>query len=153
MQGETEEAIALFGELYERDPSNIVIANNLASLLSAHRDDAESLDRAFAVARRLRGTENPFYQDTYGWILTRRGDPTQALTYLEPAAAALSEDPLTQYHLGITYFDLERWDDARTALTRALDLAGESDLPQMQVARQRIAAIADREAEAEGASE
>jgi cellulose synthase operon protein C len=146
--GAFEEAITLYEELYALDTSNLVIANNLASLLSTHRDDAESLERAFQVARRLRGTEVSFFQDTYGWILTKRGDAEQALTYLEPAAAALAEDPLVQYHLGMTLFDLERWDEAKAALERAVEIAGpDSGLPQIAAARERIAEIAARPAE------
>ena len=40
---------------------------------------------------------------------------------------------------GSTYFDLQRWDDARAALSKALEVAGQgSTLPQMQIARARI---------------
>jgi predicted Zn-dependent protease len=142
-----EAAIELYGELYDRDPSNVVIANNLATLLASHRADEASLEQAFKAARRLRGSDNPYYQDTYGWILTRRGDARQALTYLEPAAAALTDDPLTQYHLGVTYFDLQRWDEARAALSRALEIAGpDSDLPQMADVRRRMTEIAAAQA-------
>jgi predicted Zn-dependent protease len=142
VEGDFEGAIAIYEELYARDTSNVVMANNLASVLSTYRDDPESLDRAFQVARRLRGTEIPHFQDTYGWILVQRGDNEQALTYLEPAAAALTDDPLVQFHLGMALFSLERWDDARTALTRAVEVAGEaSTLPQIATARTHIAEI------------
>ena len=138
-----EGAIAIFEELYALDTSNVVVANNLASLLSSHRSDQESLDRAFQVARRLRGSENPYFQDTYGWLLTGRGDYQQALTYLEPAAAALTSDALTQFHLAETYFALERWDDARAAFETAIEVAGpDSDQPQIAEARARIDEIA-----------
>lgn len=141
-RGDFEGAITLYEELYGRDSSNIVVANNLASLLSSHRDDAESLERAFRIGRRLRGLDNPYYQDTYGWLLSRRADHEQALAYLEPAAAALSGDALTQFHLGMTQFELGRWEDARASLGRALAVAGpESGFPQMAVARARLAEI------------
>lgn len=147
-----EGAIASFQEIYDRDTSNVVIANNLASLLSSHRDDEASLERAFQVARRLRGTDNPYFQDTYGWLLTRRQDYEQALTYLEPAAEALTTDPLTQYHLAMTYHALERWEEAKAAFARAVSAAGEgSDLPQIADARAKIAAIDAKPAEADGA--
>jgi cellulose synthase operon protein C len=148
-EGKHEEAIARYEELYARDTSNVVIANNLASILTMHRDDDASLERAFQVARRLRGTEVPHFQDTYGWILVRRGDHEQALTYLEPAAAALEADPLVQYHLATAYGALERWDDAIARYTRVLDLAGtDSALPQVADARAQLDAIARRQAEA-----
>jgi tetratricopeptide (TPR) repeat protein len=142
VQGDFDGAIEIYEELYARDTSNVVAANNLASVLSSSRSDPESLDRAFQVARRLRGTEIPHFQDTYGWILVQRGDNEQAITYLEPAAAALTTDPLVQFHLGMAYFALQRWDDARTALARAVEIAGpDSVLPQMATARERIAEI------------
>jgi len=64
----------------------VVVANNLASLLTAHRTDDASLDRAYRIARRLRGIDVPAFQDTYGWIAHRRGDYAEALDYLRPAA-------------------------------------------------------------------
>jgi tetratricopeptide (TPR) repeat protein len=149
--GDFAGAIAILEELYARDSSDVAVANNLASLISTYRDDDESIERAFQVARRLRGTRNPFFQDTYGWILTRRGDSRQALNYLEPAAAELTDDPLTQVHLGMTYFALERWNEARAALARGVDAAGpDSRLPQIAQARERIAEIDAREMEASG---
>jgi cellulose synthase operon protein C len=145
LAGDKEAAITFYEELYAREPSSLVATNNLASLLSSFREDAESLERAFRIARRLRGTNQPEFQDTYGWILVRRGDFEQALTYLEPAAASLPEAPIVHYHLGVAYFGLERWDLALAALTRATDLAGEeSDLPQIDEARQKIADLESR---------
>ena len=81
-RGDIEGAIAAYETLYAADTGSPVLANNLASLISSYRDDPESLARAFAVARRLRGSEVPQFQDTYGWILHRRGDNDQALGYL-----------------------------------------------------------------------
>ena len=85
-KGDVDGAIAAYEALYTKDTGSPVLANNLASLLASNRDDAASLDRAFAIARRLRGTDVPYFQDTYGWILHRRGDDAEALTYLAPAA-------------------------------------------------------------------
>ena len=98
--GDVEGAIAIYEDLYERFPNAPIIANNLASLISTYRTDEESLQRAYAVARRLRGSELAAFQDTYGWIAYRRGEYDEALEHLEPAAASLAQDPLVQYHLG-----------------------------------------------------
>jgi cellulose synthase operon protein C len=139
--GNIDATIAVYEALYAEDSSNIVVANNLASLITTHRDDQVSLDRAFTIARRLRGSSEPAFQDTYGWIESRRGNLAEALPYLEPAAAGLPNDALTQYHLGMTYAGLGRADDARTALTRALEIAGDSPLPQFQMARDTLAKL------------
>jgi cellulose synthase operon protein C len=140
--GDFEGAIAVYEAMYAEDSSNVVVANNLASLITTHRTDPESLERAFAVARRLRGSDVPAFQDTYGWIEYRRGNLDEALTYLEPAAAGLPEDALTQFHLGMVYAGLNRPEDARRQLTRALELAGDSALPQYETARQTLATLA-----------
>ncbi|WP_209426809.1 tetratricopeptide repeat protein [Pararhodobacter sp. SW119] len=136
--GDFEGAIAIYERLYEANRNNTLIANNLASLLSIHRDDDESLERAHAVAQRLRGLDMPAFQDTYGWIAYRRGRYAEALEHLEPAAAGLPESALVQYHLGMTYAALERPADARVALEHALELAGNSPLPQFLTARETL---------------
>lgn len=128
-------AIAIYEALYTKDSSNVIIANNLASLLATYRDDNDSLERAFRVARRLRGMDVPAFQDTYGWIVFRRGDHAEALDYLKPAAEGLSGDPVVQYHLGRAYHAVGQMKEAQAALANALDLAGDRDLPQFQTAR------------------
>lgn len=133
--GDIDGAIAIYDAIYADDSGNMVLANNLASLIATYRTDPESLDRAFNIARRLRGIDVPAYQDTYGWIAYRRGDYAEALTSLEPAAKGLPNDPLVQYHLGKTYLAMERPQDARTSLELALKIAGNNPLPQFEDAR------------------
>ena len=140
--GEFEQAIEVYETLYEANSNSPIIANNLASLISTYRDDPESLERAYAVARRLRGSDVPAFQDTYGWIAFRRGELEDALAHLEPAAEALSGDPLVQYHLAMTYQALERNEEALARFRRAVEIAGEADTrPQFVDARSRIAAL------------
>lgn len=144
-RGDFETAIALYEALYAENSSDVVVANNLASVLTVYRDDAQSLERAAAVAQRLRGTDVAPFQDTYGWIAYRRGAYAEALEYLEPAARGLPSNPLVQYHLGMTYRAVGRDEDAARTLRAALDLAAGRDLPQFESAR---AVLAEIEAEA-----
>jgi cellulose synthase operon protein C len=134
-------AIALYETLYAEDSNVLLVANNLASLLASHRDDAATLERAATIARRLRDSDVPAFQDTYGWIAYRRGDTAEALRYLQSAATGLPEDPLVHYHLGMTALALGQTEEARAALTRAVDLAGASTLAALQDARARLAAL------------
>ena len=83
-KGDIDGAIAAYEALYAKDSGSPVLANNLASLIASYRDDPASLERAFAIARRLRGTDVPYFQDTYGWILHRRGDSDEALELSRP---------------------------------------------------------------------
>jgi tetratricopeptide (TPR) repeat protein len=144
-QHDYDAAIEIYEELYERNTSTSVIANNLASLLSTQREDAESLERAERIARRLKGSEFPAYQDTYGWIQYRLGNYETALEYLRPAARGLPDDPLVQYHLGRTYAALERPEDAIRQIERALELAGADPRPAFDEARALLAELQNRD--------
>jgi len=136
-RGDVDGAIAVYERLYARDSANPLLANNLASLLTTHRTDPASLERAFAIARRLRGSDVPHFQDTFGWILHRRGDSAGALPFLETAAAALPDNPLVQLHLGEALHALDRPAEARARFLRVLELAGGGE----DAARARLAEI------------
>ena len=104
----------------------------------ALRDDEESLARAADVARRLADAEVPAFQDTYGWISYHREEFEEALTYLEPAAEGLPDNPVVLYHLGMTYAALDRSEEARETLQRAVDAAEGQSLPQIDRARETL---------------
>jgi tetratricopeptide (TPR) repeat protein len=90
----------------------------------------------------LRGSDFAPFQDTYGWIAHRRGEYQEALEHLEPAAAALADEPLVQFHLGMTYAALERTEEALVQLRRAVELAGPDDArPQFDTARAEISRL------------
>lgn len=135
-----EAAIKIYEQLYALDKGSDVLANNLASLLAEHRDDAESLDRAHTIARRLRASRNPAFLDTYGWTLFRRGDYERALVPLQEAADLLS-NPIIEFHLGMVFDKLGQTDRAIESLERALDLGSGSDLPQLTTAAEVLARL------------
>lgn len=122
--GDIDGAIDIYEELYKTVSASPIVANNLASLLTTYREDEASLERARTIARRLQGTDVPAFQDTYGWILFRSGEVAEALTYLEPAAASLQQDPSVQYHLGKAYAALGRTDEALGQMRKAVIIAG-----------------------------
>lgn len=117
--GELDQAIAVYEKLYPLSNRSLVVANNLASLLTTHRSDDESLQQAQDLVRRLRGTRIPAYQDTYGWVAYRLGRYEEALIYLEPAARAFPDQPLVLYHLGKALAAVDRTDEAMRAFQAA----------------------------------
>ena len=157
--GDIEGAIDIYERLYAANSDNLIIANNLASLLATGREDAADLDRAHEIARRLRGREVPAFQDTYGWIAFRRGDLDTAVAALEPAAAALPGDASVQYHLARTY-EARGQDAAALAQYRkaaeAVDAARAPDflpdfLPGIEAAIDRLSAAAGAQDDADAA--
>jgi predicted Zn-dependent protease len=142
--GDIDGAIAIYQSLYDRNSDSVIVANNLASLLSTYKTDDESLERAWSIARRLRGMDNPALQDTYGWIALRKGQTEEALQHLEPAAAGLPEDPIVQYHLAVAYEKAGRIPEAIERFRQAVDLAGPADTrQQFQTAREEIVRLSE----------
>ncbi|MBN2739672.1 MAG: tetratricopeptide repeat protein [Rhodobacteraceae bacterium] len=139
--GQYEAAIATYDALYQRNSDNAVLANNLASLLSQHRDDKPSLERAARIAQRFRESPEPAFKDTYGWAEYRLGNFAQAEPLLAAAAAGLPDTALTQYHYAMVL--AANGEDAKAAqqLQKALDLAG-TDMPaQMKDAPAKLKAL------------
>ncbi len=131
--GKFDDAIRIYEDLYKQNSANPIVANNLASLLSSHRSDPESLAKAEVIARRLRGSNIGPYQDTYGWIAYLRGNHAEALRELEPAAKALPDEPSVQYHLGKTYEAMGRNADALASYQRVLSLTPENNTQEFAV--------------------
>jgi predicted Zn-dependent protease len=140
--GDIDGAIAIYEELYAADSSNVVVANNLASLISAYREDPESLERAWTIARRLQGVNVPQLQDTYGWIALRRGLVDEAVEHLRPAALGLPDDPLVQYHYAVALAQAGQAAEAIAQFETALAVAGPADTrPQFVRAREELARL------------
>jgi tetratricopeptide (TPR) repeat protein len=127
--GDIEGAIEIYERLYAANGDNLIIANNLASLLATGREEAADLERAHQIARRLRGRDVPAFQDTYGWIAFRRGDLEAAVTALESAAQGLPTEPSVQYHLARTYDELGRDADALERYRSVVEIIGDGTPP------------------------
>lgn len=146
-EGDIDGALEIYEQLYAANSSNQIIANNLASLLADHRADTESLERAFVVARRLRGTSVAPFQDTYGWIAYRLQNYDEAVTYLEPAAAAMSDNAAVQYHLAMAYAAVNRLDDALAQFEKTKAMLDPDNPPDFaETIDAEIARITDQKA-------
>jgi tetratricopeptide (TPR) repeat protein len=123
--GETEQAIAIYEGMYQANNDNLIVANNLANLLVQGEPDEDTIVRAYRIARRLGSSDLPPYLDTYGWISVLRGDFSEAVRTLEPAAAAMVNDPSVQYHLARAYQGANRLQAALTQYRKVLALVSE----------------------------
>ena len=122
LKGDHEAAIAEYERLIKQQPGSLVVANNLASLLSDYRSDQASLDRAYALAAGLRKIDAPQFKDTLGWVHYQRGEHKAALPLLEEAATALPNLAMVHYHLGLTYAAVGDNTKAAEQLKKALEL-------------------------------
>jgi tetratricopeptide (TPR) repeat protein len=124
-QGKLDRAIVLYEKLLEANPNVLVARNNLASLLTDHRSDEASHERARVLADGFRDSKIPLFRDTYAWASVKLG------LYLEEAILILKgivrENEtmgIYHYHLGEAYRKNGNSFDARKHLRRAIELEG-----------------------------
>lgn len=151
--GKIDETIDLYKSMYKIESRSLIVANNLASLLSDYRGDPESLAQAYEIAfNRFQNTKTPQFQDTLGWIQVLRGDFGEAVAVLRPAAEALPKFGVVQYHLGMAYKGLGKDKLALQTLKKAQSLMLDIDfkgkdamLKSLDELSAKVAAIASED--------
>lgn len=127
LNGDIGAAIATYEDLLKKEPGSLIVANNLASLLTEYLNDKASLDRAANLARSLDRSETPQFKDTLGWVRSRLGEYNAAIPLLESAAAKLPDNPTVRYHLAITYMKAGDSAKASAEFRKAAKLIGDED--------------------------
>lgn len=129
-KGDYEAAISEYEFLLDKQPGNLMVANNLASLLLDRRTDKASLKRAQSLAAVLRKSQIPQFKDTLGWASYHQGDYRTAVSLSEEAVAALPDQAAVRYHLGMGYIATSQFPKASEQLKKALELAPNSELAE-----------------------
>jgi cellulose synthase operon protein C len=122
-KGDIDAAITSYEELLADDPSSMLAANNYASLVSDHRTDAASIEKAAKAAAVLRSSPISQFKDTLGWILLLKGENKEALEILKQSTADLPDLMLTHYHLGKAFAAAGDVDSATQSYNKAQSLA------------------------------
>src|SRR5713101_2532743 len=122
LKGDQTAAITQYESILKDQPNSVLAINNLVSLLLDTRSDGESLDRAFSLAERLKGSTIPQFQDTYGWAQFKKGDAKSAVAVLETAQEKLPNLAAVHYHLGMSYATTGQSDKAAEHFQKALAL-------------------------------
>lgn len=133
-------AISDYEAVYALNPDSLVAANNLASLIAEHQyEDPARLEHAARLAQRLRTSEVPAFQDTFGWIQFLRGDVEGSLRSLLAAAEGMPDNAIVRYHAGRALAAAGRDADARGHLEAALAL--DPDFVKAESALEALAAM------------
>ena len=129
-------------DAYERllsiNPNSISALNNLAYLYAERLND---LDRAYDLIRKAREVQgnDPAIADTFGWVLSKRGEYQQALAILQESAAKLPDSPEVQFHLGMTAYMMGQTDLAKVALQKAASAT--KDFPGKEESKRHLALL------------
>ena len=100
--------VAHYLKALDLEPTNVVVMNNLANVLSSslgrYDDAAFWAQKALALA-----PASAVVEDTLGWIYFKQGKYDAALPYLEKSLIALDR-PVAHYHLAGALFKAGRFD-------------------------------------------
>lgn len=119
MSGNFDKALEIYEDLYWKDSRNIVVANNIAMLLTDYKGDNYSLEKALKIAARFESSSDPALLDTLGWVYFKKGDFDRALPLLKKAVNAAPNEAVLRYHLGMAYNKMGDKAAAKDNLTRA----------------------------------
>ncbi|MCH2214185.1 MAG: tetratricopeptide repeat protein [Flavobacteriales bacterium] len=105
-------------------PSNVIVLNNYAYYLSLREKDLEKAEKMAKKANDLSPNQASF-QDTYAWVLFKRGNYQNALFWIKEALKnGGAEDPDVLEHHGDILWQLDQKMEAKTAWQMALDFGG-----------------------------
>jgi len=116
-----DSAIATYEVMLKENADNVVVTNNLAALLSEHRTDVASLDKAKVLANKLKDVNQPVIQDTVGWVFYKTGNYDGAVAILKGVVEKAPENPVFNYHLGMAYYKNNDRKSAKIFLSKSLE--------------------------------
>lgn len=131
--GQEKAAHDVYRGMLQTTPDSVVALNNLAYSLVTSEGDLYRPKEAKAYAERLwllaGGLQNAAtILDTVGWVYFKNDEPELAAAALEESLSLDSEGNPTAYlHLGEVYKSMGRTAEARTTLSRGLNLAESRD--------------------------
>ena len=117
-QGREEEAqksLALSEDLHRQDDTEAQLRSECAEKL-----DKGPRDEAHALCEKLYHADDAERLTALGMIYGQHGDLEAALKPFLRAAELSPQSPQVQYNLALTYFQLNRFEDARAPLSEAL---------------------------------
>ncbi len=134
-----EMAISIYEDLIAQDNINDVVINNLASLLSEHRSDEASMQRAQDLAARFRQSSVPHFKDTLGWIYYKVGDIQAATSLLQDVVEQMPNMAIFRYHLGMSYMAGERTEAAKREFEEIVRISETQPFEQIEEVRNLLA--------------
>ena len=121
--GKTQEAMVLYEGLLEKSPEFDEAANNLAGIILANNPDQAGLERALLLTERFKESRNPYFLDTYGWVLFKTGEFDKAVVSLKKSAKSVSDNADIRYHLGEALYAVGDYSASKLELEQVILLA------------------------------
>ncbi len=128
MENKKDAALTVFRQLEKLLPRDAMVMNNIANLLLEQNKEDAKLYAEKALS--LKPNDSRII-DTYGWIILKTGQHSEALRYLRDAVSRDNSSSVIHYHLGVALQLNQKTREAikhlETALKGKLDLATLND--------------------------
>jgi len=124
-EGNHEKAISLYREVNTQNPDNLVVINNLASMLSDYGNGSSDLEDAKTLIIKLEESNQPIFLDTIGWVYYKLGDSKKAIEFLSDVVEKAPQINIFNYHLGMAYKLSGDKEKAKIYLEKSLAGAGQ----------------------------
>lgn len=118
VQGKLDDAIRLYEQALTLQPNNVLVMNNLATILGEQSQQHAKARKHIDHAIELAGPSPPLL-DTKGMVLFHAGDYANARVCLEAATWDPEADPRFFFHLAAAYLRLGDTDRSREAFEHA----------------------------------
>ncbi len=118
--GDLQKAVVQYQEVLAKRPDDVVVLNNLAWVAQqlGRSDAVQFAERAYKLA-----PDNPAIMDTLGWLLVETGKPEKGIVLLQRAVSLAPLLAEIRYHYGVALHKLDRDQEAKLELSRALDMS------------------------------
>lgn len=113
-------ARSIYESWLKEEPESQVAANNLALLLINYFPGEVSLSQATELVTILRGSQQPEFIDTIGWVRYKNNDFDSAISTLQSVVSTNKVNSEIHYHLGMAYYKAGKIDLAKKYLGMAV---------------------------------
>ncbi|MEI6145252.1 MAG: tetratricopeptide repeat protein [Methylococcales bacterium] len=143
--GNNDKAVEYY-ELLLRKNENLELAiNNLAIILAENFSSADKLNRAGLLIEKLKDSVQPYYRDTYAWVLVKQGKVTEGIKLLNKLILSNPNTPIFRYHLGLAYYQIGNNSSAINEIKQAIELSKKTaDFFDKNTANQLLAEILNK---------
>jgi len=118
-------AISAYEGVVLKFPESEEAINNLAFLLVTYSVDQVGMQRAYDLVGRHKDSTSPYFQDTYGWVMLKRGDTEKSIVALKRAVAVIPNNAEFRYHLGESYYAAGDTAASKIELEKSIELASQ----------------------------
>jgi predicted Zn-dependent protease len=121
--GNYDAAVAYYDALLNKNENLDIAINNLAVILAENYSSADKLTRAGLLAEKLKDSTQPYYRDTYAWVLIKQEKVSDGLKILNKLIISKPNIPVFRYHLGVAYNKMGNNSSAINEIKQALELS------------------------------